>query len=108
MGIASNCLAPRIGKSWGLFHGRSGLRWGLAPHRLPMATSNSVKAAKGQLDLQAGVTVASLPATSAYTGFPIRVVTDATSPTVGSAPTGGGSAKALVWNNGTAWRVFAV
>jgi len=73
-----------------------------------MATSNSLKAAKGQLDLQVGVTVANLPAASTYTGFPVRVVTDATSPTVGSAPTGGGSAKALVWHNGTTWRVFAV
>ena len=73
-----------------------------------MATFNSVKAAKGQLDLNAGFTVANLPAASAYTGFPIRVVTDATSPTVGFAPTGGGSARALVWNNGTAWRVFGV
>jgi hypothetical protein len=73
-----------------------------------MAISNSVKVAKGQLDLQVGVTVANLPAASTYTGSPIRVVTDATSPTLGSAPTGGGSARALVWHNGTGWRVFAV
>lgn len=73
-----------------------------------MATFNSLKAAKGQLDLEVGSTVAALPAASTYTGFPIRVVTDATSPTAGSAPTGGGSAKALVWNNGTAWRVIGI
>jgi len=73
-----------------------------------MASFNSLKAKKGQLDLEVGVTVANLPTASTYTGWPIRVVTDATSPAVGSAPTGGGSAKALVWNNGTAWRVFAV
>lgn len=73
-----------------------------------MASFNSLKAKKGQLDLEAGSTVANLPAASTYTGYPVRVVTDATSPTAGQAPTGGGSAKALVWNNGTAWRVIGV
>lgn len=73
-----------------------------------MAESNNVRIRKGQLDLQQGVTVANLPAPSAFTGFAIRVVTDATSPAAGSAPVGGGSAKALVWYNGTAWRVIGV
>jgi hypothetical protein len=71
-----------------------------------MASFNSLKAKKGALDLQAGVTVATLPSPPAL-GM-IRYVTDATSPTAGSAPTGGGSAKALVWYNGTAWRVIGV
>lgn len=71
-----------------------------------MATFNSLKAAKGQLNLEAGVTVATLPSPAAL-GM-IRVVTDATSPAAGSAPTGGGSAKALCWYNGTAWRVIGV
>jgi hypothetical protein len=73
-----------------------------------MASFNSLKAKKGQLDLEQGTTVAALPAASTYTGYPIRVVTDATSPAAGSAPTGGGSARALVWNNGAAWRVVGV
>jgi hypothetical protein len=71
-----------------------------------MASYNSLQAKKGILDLQAGVTVASLP--SPATLGMVRVVTDATSPAAGSAPTGGGSAKALVWYNGTAWRVMGV
>jgi hypothetical protein len=71
-----------------------------------MASFNSLKAKKGQLDLEAGVTVANLPATPTL-GM-IRFVTDATSPAAGSAPTGGGSAKALVWYNGAAWRVVGV
>ena len=58
------------------------------------------------LNIRSGSTVAALPA-SPTRGF-IRVVTDATSPTAGSAPTGGGSARALVWYNGAAWRVIGV
>jgi hypothetical protein len=71
-----------------------------------MASFNSLKAAKGQLDLNAAVTVATLP--SSPTLGMIRVVSDATSPAAGSAPAGGGSAKALCWYNGTAWRVIGV
>lgn len=71
-----------------------------------MASFNFLKAKKGALDLQAGVTVANLPSPPAL-GM-IRVVTDAVSPAAGSAPTGGGSAKALVWHNGSAWRVCGV
>jgi hypothetical protein len=78
----------------------------LSPASLSMATFNSLKAAKGQLNLEAGVTVATLP--SPATAGMIRWVTDATSPAAGSAPTGGGSAKALCWYNGTAWRVIGV
>lgn len=73
-----------------------------------MASFNSLKAKKGQLDLEAAVTVAALPAAGTYNGYPLRVVSDATAPAVGSAPVGGGSAKALVWHNGTGWKVFAV
>jgi hypothetical protein len=69
-----------------------------------MASFNSLKAKKGQLDLEAGVTFANLPA--APTLGMIRVVTDATQTVVGSAANGGGSAKVLVWYNGTAWRVM--
>jgi len=58
------------------------------------------------LNLAKTFTVAGLP--SSPTLGMVRVVSDATSPAAGSAPTGGGSAKALVWYNGTAWRVFAV
>lgn len=71
-----------------------------------MASFNSLKAKKGQLDLDAAVTVATLP--SSPTLGMIRVVSDATSPAAGSAPTGGGSAKALCWYNGAAWRVIGV
>ena len=69
-----------------------------------MATFNSLKAAKGQLDLEAGVTFANLPSSPAL-GM-IRVVTDATQTIVGQAANGGGSAKVIVWYNGTAWRVM--
>ncbi len=73
-----------------------------------MAEYNSLKSRKGQLDIQQGVTVANLPSPSTFTGFAVRVVTDATSPAAGSAPVGGGAARALVWYNGTAWRVIGV
>jgi hypothetical protein len=57
-------------------------------------------------------TVAALPTASSFPVAAslgqIRVVTDATSPTAGSAPVGGGAARALVWYNGTAWRVIGV
>ena len=36
------------------------------------------------------------------------VVSDATSPAMGAVVVGGGSAKAKVWYNGTAWRVTGV
>lgn len=72
-----------------------------------MASFNSVKIKKGQLDLEGpGVAVANLPSPAGL-GM-IRVVNDATSPAAGSAPTGGGSAKALCWYNGTAWRVMGI
>jgi hypothetical protein len=70
-----------------------------------MASFNSVKAKKGQLDVQgAGVAFASLPS-PAELGM-IRVVNNATETTVGAAADGGGSAKVLVWYNGTAWRII--
>jgi hypothetical protein len=69
-----------------------------------MATFNSLKAAKGQLDINAAVAFAALPATPTL-GM-IRVVSDATETTVGAAANGGGSAKVLVWYNGTAWRII--
>lgn len=51
------------------------------------------------------VTVANLP-----TGIlgRIAVVSDATSPSVGSTVSGSGAAKALVWFNGTNWTVIGV
>ena len=69
-----------------------------------MASFNSLKAKKGQLDLEAGVTFANLPSPAAL-GM-IRVVTDGTETTVGAAANGGGSAKVLAWYNGTAWRIM--
>lgn len=72
-----------------------------------MASFNLLKAKKGVLDLEgSGVTVANLPSPAAL-GM-IRVVNDAISPAAGSAPTGGGSAKALCWYNGSAWRVMGI
>jgi hypothetical protein len=71
-----------------------------------MAESNNLKLRRGQLDLQQGTTTALLPSPPAV-GM-IRRVTDATTPAVGSALTGGGAAQALVWYNGTAWRVIGV
>lgn len=69
-----------------------------------MATFNSLKARKGQLNLDQGVTFANLPA-SPTLGM-IRVVTDATQTIVGKAANGGGSAKVLVWYNGAGWRIM--
>lgn len=69
-----------------------------------MASFNSLKTKKGQLDIGAGVTFANLPS-PAELGM-IRVVTDATQTIVGQLANGGGSAKVLVWYNGTAWRVI--
>jgi len=69
-----------------------------------MASFNSLKTKKGQLDIEVGVTFASLP--SPATPGMIRMVTDATQTTVGQIANGGGSAKVLVWYNGTNWRVF--
>ena len=64
------------------------------------------------LNFKSGVTVANLPsqATLAANGwaYALRMVTDATAPAVGSAPAGGGSAKALVLWNGTGWKVIGV
>lgn len=71
-----------------------------------MATFNSLKARKGILDLQAGVTVANLPAPSTYTGTPVRVVTNALNPIAGSIVAAGGTARAVVYNDGTNWRVL--
>jgi hypothetical protein len=56
----------------------------------------------------AAYTVATLPAAATVGAYSIAAVSDATSPTVGSTVTGGGSAKALVCSNGTAWLVIAV
>jgi hypothetical protein len=59
------------------------------------------------LQLRTAVTVATLPTPPAGM-HAIRVVSDATAPAAGSAPAGGGSAKALVWFNGTVWRVIGI
>lgn len=70
-----------------------------------MASFNSLKAKKGQLDIEGpGVTFANLP--SPATLGMVRVISDATQTIVGSAANGGGSAKVLAWYNGTAWRVM--
>lgn len=70
-----------------------------------MATFNSLKARKGALDVQGeGVNFADLPDPPAL-GM-VRVVKNATETTVGAAADGGGSAKVLVWYNGTAWRIM--
>lgn len=71
-----------------------------------MASFNSLKTKKGQLDIEVGVTFADLPANPAALGYPIRVVTDATETAPGKLANGGGSAKVLVWHNGTAWRII--
>lgn len=57
------------------------------------------------LYISTGVTVANLP-----TGPVGRVfrVTDANAPSMGATVTGGGAANALVWYNGTAWKVIGV
>lgn len=70
-----------------------------------MASFNSLKTKKGQLDLEGtGVAFASLP--SPATLGMIRVVNNATETVVGKVANGGGSAKVLVWYNGTAWRII--
>ncbi len=70
-----------------------------------MASFNSLKTKKGQLDIEgAGVTFANLP--SPATLGMVRVISDATETTVGAAANGGGAAKVLAWYNGTAWRIM--
>jgi hypothetical protein len=69
-----------------------------------MTRFNGLRARKGILDLNEAVTFANLPA--APTLGMIRVVSDGTATIVGSAANGGGSAKVLVWYNGTAWRII--
>lgn len=64
------------------------------------------------LNFKSGLTVATLPTPAQLTDmgavYALRVVTDATTPAAGAAPAGGGTAKALVWYNGTAWRVIGI
>ena len=58
----------------------------------------------GSVRVSTALTVVTLPATP-LVGMMARV-TDATSPAVGSAVTGGGAAAALCWYNGTNWTVI--
>ena len=67
--------------------------------RLALDTTGSVR-------VVTGLTVATLPGTPAV-GMIARV-TDATAPAVGVTVAGGGAAAALVWYNGTNWRVIGV
>jgi hypothetical protein len=69
-----------------------------------MARFNSLRSMLGRLDLNAAVTFANLPA--APTLGMVRVVSDGTETTVGAVANGGGSAKVMVWYNGTAWRII--
>jgi hypothetical protein len=54
------------------------------------------------------ITVAQLPAASATFRRAEAVVSDASSPTIGSAVVGGGSAIAKVWCNGSQWTVIGI
>jgi hypothetical protein len=54
------------------------------------------------------LTVAQLPAASATFRRAEAVVSDASSPTIGSAVVGGGSAIAKVWCNGSQWTVIGI
>lgn len=60
----------------------------------------------GSLQVATALTVAALPP-SPLVGMIARV-TDASAPTAGSTVTGGGSANALCWYNGTSWTVLGV
>lgn len=85
---------------------------GSAPNEIPlnghlggMAYQESDSPTIGKLVISEGVLVANLGTGPIGT---LARVTDATSPTVGSTVTGGGSDPALVWYNGTNWTVFGV
>lgn len=67
--------------------------------RLALDTTGSVR-------VVTGLTVATLPGTPAV-GMVARV-TDASAPAMGAIVAGGGAAAALVWYNGTNWRVIGV
>ena len=67
--------------------------------RLALDTTGSVR-------VVTGLTVATLPGTPAV-GMIARV-TDASAPAMGAIVAGGGAAAALVWYNGTNWRVIGV
>ena len=75
------------------------------PINLTAAGTGTVKV-NSVAEVAVSSTVAGLPATPVV-GMLTRV-TDATSPTVGSIVAGGGAAAALVWYNGTNWRVIGV
>ena len=75
------------------------------PLNLTAAGTGTVKV-NSVAEVAASSTVAGLPA--APTVGMITRVTDANAPAVGSTVAGGGSAAALVWYNGTAWRVLGV
>ncbi len=60
----------------------------------------------GHINLEA-TTVASLPSAASNTGDMYRV-TDANAPSMGATVSGGGSANAMVWSNGTNWTVFGI
>jgi hypothetical protein len=60
----------------------------------------------GSVRVVTGLTVATLPGTPAV-GMIARV-TDASAPAMGAIVAGGGAAAALVWYNGTNWRVIGV
>lgn len=55
-----------------------------------------------------------LPSSYLFSELPVGtlgkqvIVTDASAPSVGSPVTGGGSAKALCWYNGTTWTVIGI
>lgn len=61
-------------------------------------------ASAGLLAMTSPVNFADLPA-SPKLGY-IALVGNATETTVGALANGGGSAKVLVWYNGTAWRII--
>jgi hypothetical protein len=60
----------------------------------------------GHINLEA-TTVAGLPSAASNTGDMYRV-TDANAPSMGATVSGGGSANAMVWSNGTNWTVFGI
>jgi len=63
---------------------------------------------RGFFQIGREVTVAQLPAASATWRRYEAVVSDASSPTIGSVVTGGGSSYAKVWCNGSAWTVTGI
>jgi hypothetical protein len=96
-------IGTDIGSGGGTARDVQLIRGGVVKQTLGANTTDHAQPVKAAV-----YTVATLPAAATVGAYSIAAVSDADTPVVGSTVTGGGSAKALVCSNGTAWLVIAV